>query len=175
MIIFVAGVHGVGKSFLCKKYASQHNIIHKSASELIKDFDSSSVPSNKHTKDIDKNQEILIHAVNSIRIQNKSLLLDGHFVLINSSGKFSYIDEKVYSDLNIDGIILFENSEDIVKKRLFQRDKNLVNYDINKMINLERERALLISKKYSIPIETLFSPTQKELETAINQLENARL
>lgn len=35
-IIFIAGIHGVGKSTLCKKLSSRYNIEHYSASELIK-------------------------------------------------------------------------------------------------------------------------------------------
>jgi len=35
-IIFIGGIHGVGKGTLCKRIASDLNIIHLSASEVLK-------------------------------------------------------------------------------------------------------------------------------------------
>lgn len=170
MIIFIAGVHGVGKSFLCKKYATKHNILHKSASQLIKEFDSNSVSVNKQTKDINKNQEILIQAVNSIHEQNKSMLLDGHFILINTAGNLTSIDALVFKNLNIDGIVLIENFPNIIEARLSDRDRGQVSYDIKRMLALEKEQALFVANLYSIPIEILFSPAEKDFEEAISRL-----
>lgn len=36
MTVFVAGVHGVGKSYLCQNYALKYGVVHESASALIR-------------------------------------------------------------------------------------------------------------------------------------------
>lgn len=174
MIIFIAGVHGVGKSFLCKNYSIKHSILHKSASQLIREFDSESISVNKQTKDINRNQEILTQAVNSIHTQNKSMLLDGHFILINTTGDFISINPIVFKNLNIDGIVLIENDQNVIEKRLSERDRGLVSFNIERMLTLEKEQALLVANSYSIPLEILFSPTQKAFEEAIFRLKKAK-
>lgn len=92
------------------------------------------------------------------------MLIDGHFILINTTGDFISINPIVFKNLNIDGIVLIENDQNIIEKRLSERDRGLVSFNIERMLTLEKEQALLVANSYSIPLEILFSPTQKAFE-----------
>ena len=55
-IHFFGGIHGVGKTFLCKRLSSQLSIKHFSAGELI----NQGIQKNKEVKSINSNQNVLI-------------------------------------------------------------------------------------------------------------------
>jgi adenylate kinase len=65
--IFVGGVHGVGKTEICKCVAKHLKLFHSTASTMIKELDSSAVK--QHTKSVDsvpKNQGLLVQAVTQL-------------------------------------------------------------------------------------------------------------
>lgn len=65
-VIFVCGVHGVGKTTFCQRLAKTLNIPHFSASALIREKASYAVSEksgDKQVKDIDANQVILLDNV----------------------------------------------------------------------------------------------------------------
>ena len=61
-ILFVGGIHGVGKSTLCDSICERMNVAHHSASELISKFVKVSHSANKRVTDVGKNQDVLIAA-----------------------------------------------------------------------------------------------------------------
>ncbi|OLU12789.1 hypothetical protein BVH01_20650 [Pseudomonas sp. PA1(2017)] len=88
MTVFVAGVHGVGKSYLCQQYALEYGVLHESSSGLIRqELSLAQWSADKKVKNVDANQLALRSAVNRINHQGLSLLLDGHFVLISSGSE----------------------------------------------------------------------------------------
>lgn len=90
MNIFVAGVHGVGKTYLASRLPSTLGLIHTSASKLIKE--ERAMPSwgvDKRVSDVDANQIALAAAVKRHNDAGVQLLLDGHFVLLNNNGRLS--------------------------------------------------------------------------------------
>ena len=63
-VIFIAGVHAVGKSTSCKVVSERMDIPHYSASELIREARSSALSDNtKLVADIADNQHLLIQSV----------------------------------------------------------------------------------------------------------------
>jgi len=85
-IIFIGGIHGVGKSTLRKKITNVMDIQSYSASSLIKSVSDLNFPSDKKIKGINKNQDLLIDAVDKYIDPNRYCLLDGHFCLLNQNG-----------------------------------------------------------------------------------------
>ena len=170
MIFFVAGVHGVGKSFLCSAFALKSSILHKSASQLIKDNSEVELSVDKKTKNVESNQEILVKAVKAIHANNESLLLDGHFVLVNDGGNIVNIDIDVFSKLNLDGIILIEVPPHVIEERIAKRDGGCVGYDLRQMIVAERKQAQRVSTVFNIPLVILQEPSHMEFEQAITKI-----
>ena len=89
MVIFLAGAHGVGKTFLGKPAAESLGFEYATASSLIRDElgGQQNWERDKRTSDVDGNQEALVTAVSKIiEGDDAVLVLDGHFVLRNESG-----------------------------------------------------------------------------------------
>lgn len=123
-ITFVGGVHGVGKTYFCKKLSESTNLKHFSCSELISKFKDINIQ-NKLTKDIDENQNILKHAIDSYLLPTEKYILDGHFCLINSQGAISRIPESIFLNLNISKILVLENDFTAIINNLKKRDHKI--------------------------------------------------
>ncbi|WP_345828675.1 ATP-binding protein [Erwinia sp. HDF1-3R] len=171
MLIFIAGVHGVGKGYLCEKYTSKNNVIHKSASQLIREHGSITLPTDKLVTDADRNQLILASALNALAKEQKTILLDGHFCLALKGGGIKKLDLNVINSLNVDAVVLIENTSDIIKKRIFERDGKYPSYDLENLKELEQENAFYICDELNIQIKKLTAPTLKEFTSVINNFE----
>ena len=169
MVVFVAGVHGVGKTYLCERFAAQTGIMHSSASSLIKnELKSANWESNKLVSDIDSNQVALTKAVSRLTENNAKLLLDGHFVLKGSDGLLIEVDENTFKHLSLSAIILIEAPSEIIRDRLLSRDKNPSAGDITTFLNAEKERAIYISKLLNIPLSILSQPSDQAFQENTN-------
>lgn len=150
-IIFIGGIHGVGKGTLCKEIASKTNLIHITASQILK-WEEISKPENKRVEDISSTQERLIFGLKSLIKKDKQYLLDGHFCLLNSFVIPSKIDEKTFESINPKVISIVIDDAEKITQRLETRDK--IKYDVNilnRLQQMEIEYAMYLSKKYSVP------------------------
>lgn len=170
MIIFVAGIHGVGKSYLCKAYSENENAIHSSASQLIKQqLKIENWGVNKYVSEIERNQMALLEALEGFK-GNELLLLDGHFVLLKSANEFQDIPEDVFLKANFSGCLLIETDLATVTERLMNRDGISSEVDLEQFILKERARAEYICNKTGIPLIRLNSPSQTDFNEAVKTL-----
>ncbi|WP_108098445.1 ATP-binding protein [Pseudomonas sp. GV071] len=159
MTVFVAGIHGVGKSFLCQKYAENFPVTYESASGLIRRERAQAAWSNdKKVSQIDDNQLALKTAVQKIKKEGESLLLDGHFVLINEKSEFVALESSVFRDLGILGVILLEAAPDVIASRLEARDSSKSSVDIVGFLQKEREQARNICESLNVGLFILEQP-----------------
>ncbi|MCU0349458.1 MAG: ATP-binding protein [Flavobacterium sp.] len=150
-IIFIGGIHGVGKGTICKEIASKTDLIHITASEILK-WNEISSSDNKLVNNISSTQERLINGLKSIIKNDKRYLLDGHFCLLNSNGIPCKIDEDTFDSINPKIISIVIDDIGKIIDRLERRDNK--KYDINILDELQKmeiEYAKYLSKKYSIP------------------------
>lgn len=168
-VLFVAGVHGVGKTTLCTEYANNHGLLHKSASELIREEKEVAISrTNKLVKDVSGNQQLLINAVERIRATGKTLLLDGHFALMNKARKIEALPAKVFADLRIDGIVVIRDRASSIALRLRQRDG--CGFDPKEILALqsaEIEQSKLVSKELGLPLVRVGAFDRDGFEQAI--------
>lgn len=153
-VIFVGGVHGVGKTTLCSQYALAHNLTTKSASQLIREAKQAAISaSGKAVKNIAGNQKLLINAVRQYRSAGKNLLLDGHFALWDENHQVTPLEADVFSDLGIDGIVVLHDSPTHISKRLESRDSNRISpSSIAEIQRAELVNAVKVSNELSIPV-----------------------
>ncbi|WP_407578873.1 ATP-binding protein [Citrobacter koseri] len=170
MLIFVAGVHGVGKGYLCKKALDRLDILHKSASELIKENSTTALNKDKHTDNVDRNQLTLIQALTEYKKNNANLLLDGHFALLDKDGRIKDITQETFSGMNIDYVILISESEETIRERIRTRDGIEINYALNELIEHETQNAMYITSELNIPFYELKSPTSEDFIKKIHEL-----
>ena len=172
MIIFLGGIHGVGKSFLGSYAAEQNHFLHKSASQLIKsERGEQSWNERKYTNEIEANQKALISALSKLKQNHESLLLDGHFCLKGSDGEIKTIEIDVFEQLNLDALLLIEADIHILKERLETRDAtSYTDSFLNEFLLKERHQAVLVSEKLNIPLKIMHSPNKDQFNEAVNSV-----
>jgi adenylate kinase len=157
MNIFVAGVHGVGKTFLASQLPKALGLMQTSASKLIKE--ERALPdwgTDKRVGDVDVNQIALANAVTRHNEAGTRLLLDGHFVLLDAQGEFSPLAANVFKALRLDGVLLLEADANTIATRILERDSREVDIDHTiQFLAAERAQAELVCNELGIPLHIL--------------------
>lgn len=151
-IIFIGGIHGSGKGVICEKITSELDIIHLTASEVIK-WTEISEQNVKTVSNIQNTQNLLINNLKKIIKSESKYLLDGHYCLLNKDGIPEKIPLETFREISPSKLILIVASSQEIKKRLEIRDSKI--YDI-KLVedfqNLEIEFAKEINGTLGIPL-----------------------
>lgn len=173
-MIFVGGIHGVGKTTLCKKMSTELLIEHFSSSELISMFDSRRIKDEKVADDIKDNQNVLLNAVQQFLYKDRNYLIDGHFCLISSDYSIKEIPLNTYESLGIKGIILLYNDEEVILKRLKDRDhKNYSLEFIQYFQQKELSHGNYVADKIKVPIKVVnLSKGEEDIKFFIRGLLN---
>lgn len=127
-VIFVAGVHAVGKTTLCKQAEQAKGIVHYSASGLIREEKASAVPEQgKAVSEVNAPQQHLIRAVRRILPKHGgNILLDGHFSLLLATGKIETIEVSVFHALGVERVVVLHDEPEAIAARWIQRDGGTV-------------------------------------------------
>lgn len=153
-MIFLSGIHGVGKTFFCDMAKEKLGIKSYAASQLIAEEGRRGFSMDKFESGIDKNQLLLIKAVEELRGNEKEFILDGHFCLLNGCGDIMRIPYNTFELLKPDAIILLTEKPDIIAERRFQRDGILQNIcEIQKFQEAEKQYAQEVSQNFRIPLQ----------------------
>ncbi|EPY05821.1 hypothetical protein PAALTS15_17231 [Paenibacillus alvei TS-15] len=120
-MIFIGGIHGVGKTSLCNDLSKQYKIPHFSASKLISDEKDEVYSRNKLIPDIEQNQDFLSTSLNRLNTSGW-FLLDGHFCLLNQSGEVTRIPFDTFSRISPISIIVLIDSISTIQERFSGRD-----------------------------------------------------
>src|SRR5690606_12889108 len=105
-IIFIGGIHGVGKSSICSEICNKFNIQHLSASELIKWDELNEDPKNKKVANIPNTQTRLIIGLQQTIKDNQHYLLDGHYCLLNAKSEIVRVPLETFKQINPKLLIL---------------------------------------------------------------------
>lgn len=164
-IFFVCGIHGVGKTAICKEAASGMGVPCFSASELIRTQDASALGHSKLVKNLDHNQNILIQAVQAKINKHNYVLLDGHTTLFTEVG-ISKIPIDVFQALHIECIVALYRAPTAISDFLFKRDNTRLDIEaITEHQEAEISYAINIAENLDVSFWT-----QKEPETAQLQM-----
>lgn len=173
-VIFIAGVHGVGKSSMCEEFSKEFSAMHKSASQLIREAKEEALEKDtKVVKDIAGNQQLLIDSVSRIRASGRNLLLDGHFALLNADSAPTPLPTDVFSDLAIDGVVVVHDDPSSIAFRMGNRDgKSMGENEIYSLQVLELERSEQVAKELCLPHVKLKSLDQSGFNKVVRELFN---
>ena len=149
--VFIAGVHGAGKSTFSQTYLLPHGLYCTSASSIIR-LNDGDVTKDKKANRIADNQTKLLMGLNTIRKEYCDIALDGHFTLINSEHKIEPIPTQTFQDIKPDGIIILRCPAAIIAQRLSRRDSTSwsVNF-IDRFQKAEISTALSFAQDNNIP------------------------
>ncbi|ELY1988022.1 AAA family ATPase [Vibrio harveyi] len=118
-LIFISGVHGVGKSTLCKRLNEYVDIPSYSCSDIIK-ANSEYVEISKVVDKAEANQIALLNGLATLR--DNSILLDGHFCLIGKDSKIIELEFSVFEKIAPALIINVIAEPEEIHRRLISRD-----------------------------------------------------
>jgi adenylate kinase len=167
-LVFVGGVHGVGKSTICKSLCDQLDLSYLSASELIRWADLNEDPTNKSVKDIPDTQTRLINAMNLRRQPDYKYLLDGHFCLFNSKSEITKISLETFEAIQPSVLCVITGRPDEIAKSQAVRGGQVYDLDvITDMQNCEIEHAERVAKHLSKPF---FQTTRNSTASLISNL-----
>lgn len=156
-MIFLGGIHGVGKTSLLALVKQEYNISVFSASDLIankKDFE---YVQNKNRTDIAGDQDILVQVIKD-SIAERNYILDGHFCLLNSKGEVNRVPKQIFLELPIKKIFVLKAEISEIIQRLSKRDNKNYSYEeIRLFQESEIEYAEEIAYEKNIGLEVILN------------------
>lgn len=169
MNIFLAGIHGVGKTYLAAQLPNTFGLMHTSASKLIREEVSQpNWNADKRVSDVTVNQIALAQAVRRRNDNGERLLLDGHFVLLDSVGSFVLLNVDVFESLNLQAALLLEAPAHIVAERIRTRDgREIAIAEIENFAEAERCHARAVCDSLGIALVELDASSPGALLEAI--------
>src|SRR5271166_600764 len=127
--VFVAGIHGAGKSTICRELARLLGVFHATAGDLIRANANDTTELTvgvKAVPNVDANQLLLLSGLTAYRARNTGpLLLDGHFVLLKPDRAIAKIPVTVYEVIAPVAVLLVEADAVTIHSRLLERDKTV--------------------------------------------------
>lgn len=154
-IIFVAGIYGVGKSTLCERLSLSIGIPCYSAGDLISALNGETYGRNKAVSNKEKNQDILVTAVNDRLQKDKAFILAGHFCIFDKSFNVERLSESVFSLMPIAKVVLLESDVTKVCENLRYRDSRCYPLDALKSLKrCEKMQCEKITEQLGLPLYT---------------------
>ncbi len=152
-VIFVGGIHGVGKSSFCTAMAKVLEFDHVSASNLIRVSGKAPNFEQKRVDDIEENQDRLIRALQTYKSDYETILLDGHFCILGMKHEIQEIPSNTFIELAPKAILVLTESVTSICERINMRDSFM--FDVNfveKFQNAEIHHAKNISVLLQTPL-----------------------
>lgn len=126
-MIFLGGVHGVGKTSMCAGVSERFGLQIISASAIIRE-ESAQLSSDSRTAvlNVGGNQGLLVRGVQRIVADpHDRYLLDGHFALRTLAGHIEAIDTDVFRATGVSGLICLIDDPAAIARRLSARDSEV--------------------------------------------------
>lgn len=165
-IIFLGGVHCVGKNTLCTASLSDTSIEALSASEVLR-WSEISPKENKKVKDINATQDRLIAGLRKMIEFDHKYVLDGHFCLLDKDGEVKRVPFETFRAINPFGIVVLTDSPSLIVKRLSERDNT--KYTTSLIDPFQKEEI-----EYAKEVASILSIPFIELKGAISNTEKFR-
>jgi adenylate kinase len=159
MIILVAGIHGVGKTWHCEHYAHRRGVLHSSATGLVRQVLASVKWSDdRYATNRDRNRQALELALTSIAATGKSMLLEGNVVLMGKRPRALGIDLAAFERLSLGAIVLLESEPWTVLQRLPASHASATEVEVFQQ--QERDSARAVARHLQIPLMLLRDCTE---------------
>lgn len=166
MTIFVAGVHGAGKTFAAKPACEKLGLVHATASQLIREERGQATwDAAKLVSQVDENQQALIAAARRVRERGAQLVLDGHFVLRRAPGDYERLSVDVFQALECSAVLLIRCPVPVLQERLLARkDASWSDSELASFCEAEEAHGTDVARALSIPMRALDMPSSQEVE-----------
>jgi adenylate kinase len=168
-IVFIGGIHGVGKSTICRQICDDVKLEYLSASELLKWNDIRENAQNKKVNNIPFTQERLILGLTNSIQKNKYYLLDGHYCLLDKENEIVNIPLDTFKLINPISLNIILGDITEIKTRLEKRDNILHDHNLlNRMQERELDYARQLSKIFGVTLNIGTLNNFSELLTSLH-------
>lgn len=136
-MIFLGGVHGVGKTSMCDGISEKFSLKVISASAIIRaELEHPSPDSRTAVSNIGGNQGLLVRGVQRLVTDAPgNYLLDGHFALRTLAGEIEEIDAGVFLSMGVNGLVCLVDDPAAIARRLASRDGE--DHDVDAIAQLQ--------------------------------------
>jgi adenylate kinase len=137
LLIFLGGVHGVGKSTMCTDLTGRLGLTVVSASAVIRaERQQPSADCRTAVQDVDGNQGLLVRGVRRLLDGvSERFLLDGHYALRTLTGDIEEISANVFKAIGVKGFVCLVDAPEAIAQRLAARDGEV--HDVNAISELQ--------------------------------------
>lgn len=169
-IAFIGGIHGVGKSTVCKSICTDTGLIHLTASDVLKWNELKLDNIAKNVVDIKYNQDRLINGLTAIVSEPNKYLLDGHYCLLGKEDIITKVPLETFIQLNPFSLNIIIDDIFLIKERLEVRDNRPYNSDLlNKMQENEIAYAKEISDILNVKLNICTSNDFSDITNLLKQ------
>lgn len=152
-IIFIGGVHGVGKTEISRRVAQELHLVHLTASNLIREAGETIEKGVKQVHSVLKNQNALLDALNKYKSTHRPILLDGHFCLLDASGDIQEIPPTTFEQIAPRAMLVLIDEPEMIAERLANRDGSFIKVDfISEFQKRELDHAAKVCHAFNIPL-----------------------
>lgn len=155
-LIFLGGVHGVGKSSMCSDFGERYQMNVLSAGAIIRAERQNPLPDTRTTvQDVSGNQELLVRGIRRQRdVLPGRYLLDGHFVLKTTAGNIEEIGVDIFSAMGVSHLVCLHDDPTAIARRLSERDGSVQDVDAIATLQLaELDRAAFVSGSLGVNLQ----------------------
>lgn len=170
-MIFIGGVHGVGKSYFCDRVKEVTGLDVYSASSLIARKKHAVFDGDKLISGIDENQQYLLQAISELRASTRNFILDGHFCLLNDIGEVIRVPRETFTALKPDVITLLMERPEVIAAR--RRDRDGIEVSIPEVDAFQQEeRAYAEEVADELGVDLFVSTGTDDLARAIDFIQS---
>lgn len=170
-IAFIGGIHGVGKSTVCRQICVALNLEHLSASDLLKWKEINEDTRNKKVSSIPATQDRLLTGLTNAVQKDKNYLLDGHYCLLNRDNDVVEIPVDTFKGINPISLNIIVGDIAEIKNRLEKRDQRPYDFDLlKKMQDSEVDYAKRLSKTLEVTLNVGSQNDFKEIVTSLHKV-----
>lgn len=162
-IVFIGGIHGVGKTHLCNEICKEIDTPHFSASQLIRKQKEEDMKRTKNVVDIKGNQDALISAISNYVAEIPTFLLDGHFCILNRQGQIERIPQNTFERMDVSRFLVLIDEPRKIQERLNRRDG--MDYSIEMLDRFQSEEisyAKQLAESLNLPLLVYKNGTQQD-------------
>lgn len=170
-IVFIGGIHGVGKSTICNKICQELKIEYLSASSVLKWQEINNDLNNKKIKDVNENQDRLIFGLTNLIKKDIYYLLDGHYCLLNNDNEIVNIPLNTFKSIKPISLNVIVGEIDEIKTNLENRDNK--SYDYNLLEEMQEQELLYakqLSQRFGLKLNVGSKNDYSEILLSLHQL-----
>jgi len=170
-IAFLGGIHGVGKSTVCRQICDVLHLEHLAASDLLKWKEISEDARDKKVSSIPATQDRLLSGLTNAVQRDKNYLLDGHYCLLNKDNEVIEVPVDTFNFISPVSLNIIVGDITEIKNRLEKRDERPYNLDLlKKMQDNELKYANRLSKILGVTLNVGLQIDFKEILTSLHNI-----